>query len=484
MLGAKNKPESNIQNPVSSIWHPALPYLAALYSMDSLQNSLQFKITNKQILKLTLPVSIAILVPQLNFITNNIFLGHYSSTTLAVASITGVYYLIFASIGFALNNGLLALISRRAGENRPDEIGKIFNQGIFTALLIAAVAVTVSYTFTPTLLRSILHEPDKAEMAISFIQIRIWGLPFLYIYQLRNALLIGTNQSKYMVMGTIAEAIANVVFDYTLIFGKWGLPELGFNGAAYASIIAEFVGMFVIYIVIHQKGIAQQYALFKNLRWDKKNASLITAMSAPLVFQHAISIMSWELFYILIERNQPADNPQAISNVMRNVFGMFGCMSWAFASTSNSMVSNIIGQGKHEQVIPVIKKIVKLSTGIALVLCLLLNLFPHLFLSIFGQSDEFIQQGIPVIRVVSLAMILMSFSVVWLHAITGTGNTKVTFIIEAVTITLYCVYIYVVLEKLKLSLTIGWMSEWLYWVCMFIPAFFYLRGNHWKKKVI
>jgi len=452
--------------------------------MDTVQNSLQFKITNRQILKLTLPVSIAILVPQLNFITNNIFLGHYSTTTLAVASITGVYYLIFASIGFALNNGLLALISRRAGENRRDEIGKIFNQGIFMALLIATVAVALSYTFTPTLLRSILHEPEKAEMAIRFIQIRIWGLPFLYIYQLRNALLVGTNQSRYMVMGTIAEAAANVVFDYTLIFGKWGMPELGFNGAAYASIIAEFVGMFVIYLVIHQKGIAQQYSLFKKLHWDKKNASLITAMSAPLVFQHAISIISWELFFILIERNQQSDIPQALSNVMRNVFGIFGCMSWAFASTSNSMVSNIIGQGKKDQVIYLIHKIVKLSTGIALVICLLLNLFPQLFLSIFGQGEDFIQQGIPVIRVVSLAMILMSFSVVWLQAITGTGNPKVTFLIEAVTIILYCIYIYVVLEKLKLSITVGWMSEWLYWTCMFIPAFFYIRSGRWKRKVI
>ena len=452
--------------------------------MDSLQNTLQLKITNRQIIKLTLPISIAILVPQLNFITNNIFLGHYSSSTLAVASITGVYYLIFASIGFALNNGLLALISRRAGENKPDEIGKIFNQGIFTALLISAVAVTLSYTLTPTILRSILHEPEKAEMAISFIQIRIWGLPFLYIYQLRNALLVGTNQSRYMVMGTIAEAVANVVFDYTLIFGKWGMPELGFNGAAYASIIAEFVGMFVIYLVIHQKGITKQYALFKNMGWDKRNASLITAMSAPLVFQHAISIVSWEFFFVLIERNQQSDTPQALSNVMRNVFGMFGCMSWAFASTSNSMVSNIIGQGKKDQVIYLINKIVKLSTGIALGICLLLNLFPQLFLSIYGQGNEFIRQGIPVIRVVSLAMILMSFSVVWLHAVTGTGNTKVTFLIEAVTIILYCVYVYVVLEKLKLSITIGWMSEWLYWTCMFIPAFFYLRSGRWKKKII
>jgi putative MATE family efflux protein len=452
--------------------------------MDSVQNSLQLKVTNRQIIKLTLPISIAILVPQLNFITNNIFLGHYSPTVLAVASITGVYYLIFASIGFALNNGLLALISRRAGENRPEEIGKIFNQGIITAILIAAVAITISYTATPTLLRSILHEPEKAEMAIRFIQIRIWGLPFLYIYQLRNALLVGTNQSRYMVMGTLAEAIANVVFDYTLIFGKLGLPEMGFNGAAVASIIAEFTGMIVIYAVIHQKGITQQFSLFRKLRWDKQNASLITAMSAPLVFQHAISIISWEYFFILIERNQPFDNPQAISNVMRNVFGMFGCMSWAFASTSNSMVSNIIGQGKKEQVIHLINKIVKLSTGIAIVLCLILNLFPEAFLSIFGQSDEFIKEGIPVIRVVSLAMIMMSYSVVWLHAVTGTGNTKVTFLIEAGSIIFYCGYVYIIMEKMKLSITYGWMSEWIYWTCMFLPAFLYLRSSKWKKKVI
>jgi len=81
-------------------------------------------------------------------------------------------------------------------------------------------------------------------------------------------------------------------------------------------------------------------------------------------------------------------------------------------------------------------------------------------------------------------MILMSFSVVWLHAVTGTGNTKVTFLIEAVTITLYCVYIYVIMEKLKLSITYGWMSEWLYWTFMFIPSFFYLRSGKWKRKII
>jgi Na+-driven multidrug efflux pump len=379
---------------------------------------------------------------------------------------------------------LQSLISRRAGENKPGEIGKLFNQGILITILIATAGIILTYTVTPLLFHNILHEQQKAGMAVSFLQIRIWGLPFLYIYQMRNALLVGTNQSKYLVMGTIAEAFANVFFDYTFIFGKLGFPEMGFNGAAVASILAEFTGMFVIYIVIHQKGIAKRFSIFKNIRWDKHNAALITNMSAPLVFQHGISIATWEFFFILIERNQPSDTPQAISNVMRNVFGIFGCVSWAFASTCNSMVSNVIGQGKKDEVIHVIRKIVTLSTGIAVCFCIVLNLIPGIFLSVFGQGKDFIEQGLPVVRVISFAMVLMSFSIIWLFSVTGTGNTRVTFLIELFTITLYNIFVYVVLEKLKLSITIGWMSEWLYWICMFIPSFFYIRSNRWRKKVI
>lgn len=94
--------------------------------MQDNTSSLQLEISYRQILKIALPISLALLVPQINFITNNIFLGHYSSEALAYAGISGVYYLIFAGIGYGLNNGLQSLISRRAGENKPDEIGKNF----------------------------------------------------------------------------------------------------------------------------------------------------------------------------------------------------------------------------------------------------------------------------------------------------------------------------------------------------------------------
>src|SRR6476469_8570630 len=106
--------------------------------------NLKVEISYKQIWKIALPIALALLVPQLNLIINGVFLGHYSEQSLAIASITGVYYLVFAGIGF-------------------------------------------TQFITPVLLKTFLSQ-KQADLSIDFLRIRIMGLPFLYVYQLRNAL--------------------------------------------------------------------------------------------------------------------------------------------------------------------------------------------------------------------------------------------------------------------------------------------------------
>jgi MATE family multidrug resistance protein len=444
--------------------------------------SLQVELSYKQIFKIALPISLALLVPNLNFIINNIFLGQLDRNghALGIAGITGVYYLVFTGIGYGLNNGLQALISRRAGENRPEEIGKIFHQGILIAMSIAAAGILFTYFVAPIILKATLHDAESYRKAISFLHIRIWGLPFLYIYQMRNALLVGTNQSKLLIAGTLAEALANVFFDYTLIFGKWGFPDLGFNGAAVASIIAEFIGMFVIFLVIRKRGIAKRFSLFSNMKYDPENAKAVLRMAGPLIFQHAISIISWLFFYILVERNSGATG-LAVSNTMRNIFGFFGVFIWAFAATTNTMVSNVIGQGKQEEVMRLIKKIMKVSLTFSLTVFVLLNIFPAAYLSIYASSDAFITEGVPVVRVVALAMVFMSVSNIWLNAVTGTGNSRMSFKIEFIAILFYCVYVFLVLEIYKLSLVWGWMSEFLYWSILLSLSYLYMRSGKWKR---
>jgi len=436
----------------------------------------------RQILRMALPISLAMLVPQINFITNNIFLGGLGERELASAGITGVYYLIFAVIGNGLNNGLQALMARRAGQNLPKEIGRLFYHGVWVALVIAFLGIAVTYSVAPTILRATIHDAAIATEVIDFLLIRIWGLPFLYLYVMRNALLVGTNQTKLLVWGTLSEAVVNIVLDYGLIYGNLGLPAMGFNGAAYASIIAEATGLVVIYFVIHVKGLHKTFSFFEQTKVDFSVTKLILIQSTPLILQFAISIISWEFFYILIEHHGP--RALAISNAMRNIFGLFGIFCWAFAATTNSMVSNIIGQGRTEEVLPLIRKVVRMSVSISLLLFVLINVFPVFFLSFYGQDQAFIQEAIPVVRIVSLALVMMSFGTIWLNAVTGTGNSKVNLMIELITIIIYCVYVYVVLEYWNMPITWGWGSEWVYWISMFSMAFLYMKSGKWKGKII
>ena len=433
-------------------------------------------------MRMAMPISLAMLVPQINFITNNIFLAGLGEQELASAGITGVYYLIFAVIGNGLNNGLQALIARRAGENRHKEIGSLFFHGVWIALGFAAFGIMITYLAAPAILSSLITSDAIAAQVIDFLLIRIWGLPLLYLYVMRNALLVGTNQMRFLFWGTLAEAVTNIFLDYGLIYGHFGMPRLGFDGAAYASIVAEGTGLVVIYAVIHAKGIHRSFGLFNNWEIEWRTTRLVLIQSTPLILQFAISIISWEYFYLMIEHH--GERALSISNTMRNIFGLTGIFSWAFAATSSAMVSNIIGQQRQEEVVPLVWRISKISFLISLFIVTLLNLAPEIILAVYQQGDDFITDAIPVVRVVSVALLLMSFSTVWLNAVTGTGNTVVNLTIEAITIVLYCVYVYVVLVHLFMSVIWGWASEIVYWVSMFSMAFLYMKFGNWRAKIL
>lgn len=449
-------------------------------SDETSPSNLQVEISNRQILKIALPITLALLVPQINFLTNNVFLGWLGETELGAAGITGVYYLIMALIGNGLSSGMQAIISRRAGENRIEEIGATFSQTIRIALLFAAAAIILTYLIAPPLLSSVLQSTQVEQQAISFIKIRIWGIPFLYLFQLGNGFLIGTNNSRYLKYAFMTEALLNILLDYVLIFGKWGFPTLGFDGAAYASVAAEIVAVIILATVIFYKKFDAQFFLLTRIRYNVELTKLILKQSVPLILQWGISVLAWLYFYILIENT--GERPLAISNTMRNIFGLVGIFCWAFASTTNTMVSNIIGQGKKDKVIFLVKKIRLLSFSFTTLLCLLINLFPQLFLLVYDQHPDFIIEAVPVIRMVSVGILCMSIATVWLNAVTGTGNSKMNLCIEIVAIIIYCSYIYLVINVWQLSLAWAWSSELLYWGILLILSFLYMKSGKWKKK--
>lgn len=455
---------------------------------ETIYNDLRVEVSNRQILKIALPISLALLVPNLNLVINMAFLGRIDADAqiaeriLGAAGITGVFYLIFSLAGNGLNSGLQGLLSRRAGENRPEEMGRLFIQGMWIAMFFAAIAVFITYVIGPWILSQSIRSEKVYDEAIGFLKIRVWGVPFLYLFQMCNALLVSTSNSRYMKYGFWLQAGVNILLDYALIFGNLGMPRLGFDGAAYASVIAEATGLLVVLSILLYKKFHHRFSLFEHRRYNSHLAALIVRISSPLVAQYLLSILAWLLFYLFIEHK--GERQLAISNTMRTIFGIFGIFCWAFASTANAMVSNVIGQGKKEAVIPLINKIMRFSFGFTFILCVVANLFPDLFLSIFGRDKSFSSDAVPVIRMVTAGILFMSIATVWLNSVTGTGNTKINLAIEIIAILLYTLYIWLVLKVWNLGLVWAWASEILYWSVLFILSFLYIRSGKWKTKVI
>lgn len=443
--------------------------------------SLRLEATRAQVLSMAMPIAFSLLVPQFNYMVNSLFLSRLGPGHLGAAGITGVYYLIFASIGHGLNSGLQALISRRAGQDRLDEIGRLSVQSVYMGLMLAAIGIAVTYAVAPLVLKGAVEDGLYAQ-SMEFLRIRIWGLPFLYLYLMRNAILVGTNESRLLVWGTAAETVSNVVLDYGLIFGRLGMPELGFNGAAYASIAAEAIGLLTVLLVVQKRGVAKRLRLFNDWRSRPDLMRQILLRSSPLIAQYTISIFSWEYFFILVSHH--GRTALDVTQTMRVVIGFMGVMVWSFASTTNTMVSNVIGQGREDLVPGLVRRITVMSLAPAAAIALPLLLFPAFFLGWIAPDAEFIREGVPVLRVVAVAMVLMSVSAIWLNAVTGTGNTRVNLMIEVFNVVVYTIYVYVVLESLRLPTYVGWMSEWVYWTGMFLLAWRYMLSGAWRGKTV
>lgn len=307
------------------------------------------------------------------------------------------------------------------------------------------------------------------------------GLPFLFLFQMGNAFLVASLNSRYLMIGFICEAGLNILLDYLLIKGRHGFPVMGFNGAAVASVISEVVGMIVVLIVLYRTGLKKQYGLLKTFVYNRIITKEILKISAPLMLQYVISVTTWLVFFLLIEGLHD-ETAKAISNTMRNVFGLTGVFVWAFASTTNVMVSNLMGQKREDKVLEAITKTMLLSIGFCLAMCLLVNIFPTVFFGLFGQGPAFVQKGIPVLRVVSMGLMVMSIANIWLNGVTGTAKTRVNLMIEIVAISVYLIYSWYFVKVNYTSLAMAWSNEVVYWFSIFIMSFIYLRSGKWKTK--
>ena len=300
-------------------------------------------ISAQDILKLAMPISLALLIPQINFLTNTAFIGRLGEDELGVNGIAGVFYLLLAMLGYGLSNGLQVLMARRVGEGNRKGLGKLFGNGIVLSTAFSILLMMLSLWFAPLLFGLTLHKDTHVYMSVDFLFVRVWGLPFLMLTQLVNSFFIATGRSKFIIYGSVAATLCNIVFDYLLIFGHGGFTAMGLHGAAIASVLAELTACIIMYSLFYYHRMHKKYEVRNILYFDFALSRNVLNIASPLIVQYFFSIGGWQLFFIFVEHL--GSRELAASQILRSVLGIVGVCTWAFASACNTLVSRSIGQG-------------------------------------------------------------------------------------------------------------------------------------------
>lgn len=435
-----------------------------------------------QIWTVAYPMLLTMLVQNLIQVIDTAFLGRMGEVELGASAIAGIYYVVLFTVAFGFSSGSQILIGRRNGEKNWNRIGEIVIWGILFLWILSGIVFLFTRTASPFVLNLILDSDKILNACIEYLDWRIFGLFFASVNVMFRAFFVGITKTKVLSFNAILMALTNVFFDYCLIFGNLGFPEMGIAGAALASVIAEAISVlfFVVYLIVavDWKKYGFNLRIFENLKIIRH----ILNISSSLMLQYLLSFSTWFIFFVAIEKM--GEMTLAVSNIVRSCYMIIGIPIYAFGATTNTLVSNSIGAGKQEEVPNLMWKISKFSLSVIGVFIFFLALFPRLAISVYTSDLLLIEQSVPSLYVILGVLPVMAIAQVLFSGISGSGNTRSALGIESITLIIYVFWMWLMAIHLQAPLAVCWTTELVYGLFLGIFSFIYFKRGNWKDRKI
>ena len=437
------------------------------------------QISNKEIWSIALPIMLGNMAQTIINFTDTAFLGRLGVIALGASMLAGLFYFVFTTIATGFAIGIQIIIARRFGEGNHGRIGVIFQHGSIFVLILGLILFSILYIFSDHLLLWLIDSPNIYEASLEYIKYRQFGIIFVCFNFLYRALYVGISNTKVITYSTIIMAVVNIFLDYCLIFGNFGFPEMGIGGAALASFCAEVSAFtfFTVYSYITLRN--KDYGMFKLHKLESELMGRILKLATPTMIQKLFSFSIWFIFFILIEKM--GETATGISSIVRSVYMILITPCFAFATTTNTVVSRIIGEGHSDQVFSTINKILKNCLLCTIPIMILVAIFPIQIVRIYTDDLNLAQLVVPSIYVICFGTIFQSIGNAYFEAVSGTGNTSAALYLEAVILVIYVAFIWA-MTHLTTRVELVWTAEILYGALLGILCGIYMKFAKWDKK--
>jgi len=438
--------------------------------------------TTRTIWDIAWPIMLSLVAQNIVNVTDTAFLGRVGEIELGASAIGGLLYTTIFMVAFGFTTGVQILVARRNGEKNYLAIGRIFDNSFYFLGITSLVITSVVILFGPSLLKPFMASEAVFKASSTYLVYRVPGLFFAASGLLFRSFYTGIAFTKYLSISSAIMAGVNVVLDYAMIFGHWGFPQMGIQGAAIASAISEVCALLFFIIITWRNTRLKQYVLFKWIKPDFEIIKSTLGISVFVMFQYVLSLGSWFVFFMLIEKM--GERSLAVSNIIRSLYLMFMIPGWALCSVTNTLVSNALGEGKPDHVIPIIRKILKFSLVAMAITVSVAALLPREAIAIYTNDASLIEATVPSYYIILAATFLFMAMSILFNGVLGTANTKFALGIEVITLVFYLTSAWLFAVKLHLQIEYVWTAEFVYSSSIGILSYWYLKKGNWRSKVV
>ena len=436
------------------------------------------------VLKIAIPLILATGSYSVLHFIDRMFLTWYSPEAIAASTPAGILNFTLTSFFIGTASYVSTFVAQYFGAKQYDYIGRITWQGIYFSL-IGMVVMLLFIPFSQSIFELVGHSPEVRELESVYFVILCLGSFFPIVSSAISGLFAGLGRTWTMMWVNFAATAVNIILDYVMIFGKFGFPEWGIRGAAWATVISSIVATLLFLFLMLGRGYRTEFGTWSGRGFNRWLFGRLLNFGIPAGLQFFLDLLGFTLFILLIGRI--GDVELAATNIAFNI-NMLAFMPMIGLGIA---ISVLVGQNLGNED----SKLAEFSTWSGthisffymLIIAILFVALPGLFLNPFGYEADsasfkpIFDYGVVLLRFIALYCLFDTLNITFASALKGAGDTR--FVMKAIVLISWLVMViptYLAVVVFKQHLYVAWIFATSYVVLLgFVFLIRFLRGK-WK----
>ena len=397
---------------------------------------------NRQFYRAALMIALPIMIQ--NGITNlvgmldNIMVGRIGTVEMTGVSIANTLIFVFNLAIFGAVSGAGIFGAQFYGKGDLEGVRNAFRYKLIEGFLLLVIGSAVLLFFGRPLIRLFLTGEGDVEdiegslrYGFSYVKILLIGLPAFVLVQCYAGSLRETGQTVLPMTAGIVAVIVNCFLNWVLIFGKLGLPRLGSDGAAIATVISRYVEALFVVIRTHRRSDRYPFirGVYRTLRIPGRLARSITLKGMPLIFNETL----WALGQTLLLQSYSLRGYEVVSatNIAFTLGNVCNVAFMAMGAAIGILVGQLLGAGKVEEAKDTDRKLIVFSELICLFFAGLMASVCRVFPQIYNTERSVRALAGTFILINAALMPVQAYSNAAYFTLRSGGKTYVTFLFDS-----------------------------------------------------